>query len=163
MAELEAQVATLTARVDALEQRAIAAEPPLVVQHDGRVVENLDTTRALRCAVEELQGLVTAQRAFEAAFDRFGESFDEVAWAPSEVGGCAANVAFSMGPYPPDIAFSDAMPVKPVGVAVVTRGEARGRVLAVDAEARVHELPALPGAILARVLGGNGWIGATTP
>lgn len=162
-AELEAQVAALTARIDALEQRAMSGEPPLVELGQGRVVELLDAKRALRCAVQELQGIITVQRGFEAAFDRYPESFEEVGWAPSQVGGCAANVAFRMAPYPPRITFSDAMPAMPEAIAVIIRGEARGRVLAVDSEARVYELAALPDADVTRIVAGQGWVGATSP
>ena len=160
-AALEAQVAALAARVEVLERRAGAAEPVLARESSGQVVEVLDTKRALHCAMEELQGIVTAQHAFDAAFDRFAVNFEEMRWEPEQSGGCATTVAFSLAPYSPRIGWSDAMPAMPEAIGVILRGPARGRVLGVDRKGTVFELPALPAADLAKVVTGPGWIGAT--
>ncbi|MDP2304764.1 MAG: hypothetical protein Q8P18_01895 [Pseudomonadota bacterium] len=132
LAAQDARIAELSARVDSL---------VITTDATGRVTTTLAESVAVACAKGHLEGIATAQLAYDAAFDTFGDSFEQIGWQPSNQGDCAANVAFSMGPDAMRLVPDDRLPSVPLGVALITRGEGIGRVLAVDQQARVYEPP----------------------
>lgn len=161
MAAQDARIVELTDRVDRVLNTPV---PPrstsdTIVDAAGRVTQTLTEDAAIVCAKANLEGIATAQLAYDAAFDTYGDSFEQIGWLPSNQGDCAANVAFSMGPQAIRLVPDDRPPKVPIGVAVVVRGVARGRAFAVDEEARVHEVPRVAEARIPGMLRASEWVG----
>lgn len=149
--ELQGQTAELAARVEQLS----TAPAPLTVAGDGRVTRTLSQSAAVDCARAELEGLMGSRLSYDAAFDEWGSSFEQIGWQPSNAGDCAANVAFSMGPQALRLVPKGGPPKVPMGVAVIVRGVAAGRAFAVDDKVRVYELPRVSPSVVAT----NEWLG----
>lgn len=110
----------LETRLQALERAATGEPGPsdLVVDAEsGRVTPRPTESLALDCAYRALGGVVTAELANDAAFDRWEEDFEKLHYTPDPRHGCDRMVASRVTV---DGADFDA-------VAVVVAGPARGR------------------------------------
>lgn len=164
--QVEARLQAQDARIDELARRVerlSASRAPethhITVDAAGRVTATLGEADAVACAKFNLELLVTAQTAWDAAFDGYGDSFEQIGFSPTNQGDCAANVAFSMGGVAMQLVPDDREPKVPLGVALVVRGEGAGRVFAVDETARVFEAPRVATERLPAILQAQEWVG----
>ena len=156
---LEAELEHVADRCAALEGGEQAA-PRTIHLEQGQLVNVLSADEAIQCGKANLGGIVTAQISYDAAFDMYVLDVEDLPWRPTAGDDCAANVAFRLSPFPFELVPTGTAPAVPAGVAVITRGEGRGRVLAVDYEARVYELPRISEADLPILVKGGGWVGS---
>jgi len=116
----------------------------------GALVPRLDEAATVSCAADFVNGVRTAETAYDAAFDAYSEDFEVLGWAPDPANGCAAYVAVA--------AEVDAVGVDVI--AVVTRGRGRGR----QFRATVHEAPREAARLdetgIATFLAGHRWTGS---
>ncbi len=159
--ELEARLTAQEARISELASRIDQLAPTAMrTDGSGRVTTVLTGDGALKCAKESLEGIASAQRAYDAAFDRWGTSFQEIGWSPVHAGDCSTNVAFTMEAKAAEIL---GVPVElkddVLASALITSGVGVGRSLVVLSDTRVFELARVEPAQIQEVLGALEWVG----
>ena len=179
---LETQLVTMELRVDDLEvfvyseafgapavpaappeeepvEEASDEDPPVEVQGTekdpvtGEIFPALDEAGAVLCALKSIDGVVTAQRGYEAAFDSFGD-LNTIGWDFDNKLGCRRYLALRVE------ALGEGEPIDFDVVAVVTRGEGRGRRFVTGEDHRVFEKERLNEVRLIAFLAEPGWVGS---
>lgn len=146
---LLSQVQSLQGQVQALGAHHVL--PPVAADPEtGELVPVLAEDSTVSCAHQALSGVHTAQRAFDAAFDRFG-SLEEIGFSLGTEGGCHRHLAVAVVEHL-DTDFN--------AQAVITRGDGRGRRFRIRPEGHVEEQLRLDDAKLEAWLTRNRWIGA---
>ena len=156
-----AVVRGLELRIQDLEQR-LAATPAAAgpealgmatVQTDpntGALVPFLNEDATVSCAHGMLGGMVTAEQAYNAAFDVYGENLEQIGWAPDPTQGWTFYVAAAV----------EVEGDRFTAHAVITRGAGRGRHLVMAPDGPARELARLDEAGIATFLAGHAWAGS---
>ena len=157
VAEIEARekrLANIEARLASLEAPASPPRPtsdlPAVAQEAGTTefTRVLDEKQTVSCAFTNLQGIATAEFAYNAAFDKWAP-FEAVGWRPDPTHGCNRYLAFRVEPEESDFR----------AIAVITRGSGRGRRFEMRRDLQVVETARMKEAEILEFTAGRGWLG----
>lgn len=156
VAELQARLSATEAELARL-KASHASDAPSVLRDEatGEMVPVLDQEAAAACAFENLQGLSTAELAYDAAFDTFRTEFDQLGWEIDATRGCHRYLAIRVELKENEGGRIDNF----VGSAVVTRGEGRGRSFEIDKQRKVSEVARRTEADVVAFTTGPGWTG----
>jgi len=119
----------------------------------GEIFSTLDEAGAVLCALKSIDGVVTAQRGYDAAFDSFGD-LSVIGWDFDNKLGCRRYLALRVE------LLGDGQPIDFDVVAVITRGEGRGRRFVTGEDHRVFEKERMNEVRLIAFLAEPGWVGS---
>ncbi|NOY25239.1 MAG: hypothetical protein GXP62_05145 [Oligoflexia bacterium] len=133
----------------------LAGLPRMEVSPESGVLHPvLDEDATVSCAVRMISGIRTSELAYDAAFDAFSESLEEIGWAPGLGDGCTAYVAAAAELE----GTGRANEFK--ATAVITRGAGRGRSFQATRSSGVRESTRLDETGIATFLAGHQWAGS---